>query len=106
MKTRALVLSLVLVLIPLYILAEEPAAPMVCAADVAAGVASVAVEGLFPPLEPVETSWCSAQATCPDGSVVSCEGPGPCQGAPLCYAWCGIYHYHCPGHEYEELCEN
>lgn len=50
---------------------------------------------------------CSAQTTCPDGTVLQCTGyTGVCQGDPLCYVWCGGYHIFCPGHEGEELCEN
>jgi hypothetical protein len=60
-----------------------------------------------------QTQWCnpcvecSAQTSCPDGTVLECSGyTRVCQGAPLCYVWCGGYHIFCPGHEGEELCEN
>lgn len=50
---------------------------------------------------------CSAQTSCPDGTVLQCSGyTGSCQGYPLCYVWCGGYHIFCPGHEGEELCGN
>lgn len=49
---------------------------------------------------------CSAQTTCPDGTVLQCTGyTQTCQGDPLCYVWCGDLHEFCPGHVGEELCE-
>ncbi|HEV8581900.1 MAG TPA: hypothetical protein VGX68_22760 [Thermoanaerobaculia bacterium] len=60
--------------------------------------------GAFSQCPPCQS--CTAWTSCPDGTVLECTGwSGVCQGAPLCYVWCGGYHTFCPGHFGEELCE-